>query len=1111
MANRRRSNARGRDRKPKVVVSYHTHVRVGSWCLAIPLTLIGLPGLLLPPIGYLVARLIAHAPDMTDKDPWGRPAPGYAQRRQAASYRRAVRWMGGDWLVPRSADWCASLILAAPAAIPGTAMMPGMPVDLGAWTPALDFLGMLLFAQATWAVRRDRTLTVRGLDSNTRQRRVPFAASRRTPILATLAAGVFAGALTWAATGLAWPLPALAGLCGWPMLRAHRAAKRQADDEESASLMLLKWLEATGKPPVARPGRVSNLKRGRHGEMLFMLDVTNGPREWVTDACRDRLAPHAAGDGMLVGFAMDGGDTRHVVCAVCPSDPVDPDDLMADEIGWQARLTVDEHRIAVKFSSFPGRIVKARKVASLEGRPAAWVFDVSGSNSTWDDIALNWFTGRDDEWGDWGCAPRLEIHPDSSHTFAWIWARDADWRDFDWDERAVPGCARPDPVGYLGRMFEDERTIADWTAGLSGFKLSTPVAFSHRDGECGTLRAKEGWALTLQTGTLPRDANAVDYMSPKIDLAGSFGDSLLAEAMPSPDPAQPGRFRMRYLRFLRMPKARCNVNAPRRLDDLAGDDKANATLAVMLMSRALRTCLKTPAFVGDAAPCHKRGAGWALWRMPVQLNGGVTPADVRRAEARIRATAGATTIIWQWRDAGHVTAWAGSGWSTERHGWADRRLMDTVVGLALDDAWATAGVTSPDGRTPHTEDVEDSGALRLYTFGLPAGLSADDAYSRIDRFQAAAGMAYAKRAPGDDPGTLRLLLAERSPLPPAVIASPADPDPRGIGVYGTLDRVRPGDRILPFGTLDDGTVAALDPKDTPHLLCSGTTGSGKSSVMVTLTRAALMAGWRVAVADPSKGAKDFAPIEDRLLAREETLAGTNALLDWAMAEMHRRRDLIGQAGDLDGLDPGVRPPRLLIVIDEFNSLLTKGGVQVANPNNDPDIDNKNMRSKWEDGLRAKIGLDVSDLLRQARALNIMLLLGAQKLNASDLDLLPDAGTAKGMLGHVFLGNGDTAGNVSQSNIREANRLLKQAMGSGGMPKGRGLYERMGRGVNMFQAWWGGAGDDLKAACAALPDVEPLDLSAFMPAPPALIGVVEQSDTTVEDTLVDADSDEWELD
>ena len=85
-----------------------------------------------------------------------------------------------------------------------------------------------------------------------------------------------------------------------------------------------------------------------------------------------------------------------------------------------------------------------------------------------------------------------------------------------------------------------------------------------------------------------------------------------------------------------------------------------------------------------------------------------------------------------------------------------------------------------------------------------------------------------------------------------------------------------------------------------------------------------------------------------------------------------------------------------------------------------------------------------------------------------------------MLGHVFLGNGDTAGNVSQSNVREANRLLKQAMNSGGMPKGRGLYERMGRGVNMFQAWWGGAGDDLKQACASLPDVEPLDLGRFTP-------------------------------
>lgn len=1106
MANRSRSRARSRTRGNEVAVSYHMQIRAASWILAIITTIMGLPGLLLPPIGYLIARLAAKRPETSGKDPWGNPAPNPGRERSDwVSWRRADHWMRGDWFKPAGADICVGLAFGSLAmlaahmcAIPALRLVDGRYT----WCAWLDLLGVYVFCAAKLSDMRDGTLTNKGLDLQIRQPRTGWAKKNLKPILVIMGVGLFAATLIWALTGSIWQYPLALSLCGLPMLPAHRAAKARFRDETRAAGLIRSWLEACGKPPVKRPGRATSLSKGRHGELLFMLETPFGPREWVTDAVRDQLSPAAAEAGMRVGFAMDGNESRHVVCAIIPLQPVPSDELITDETGLKAALTVDEHRIAVKFSSFPGRIVKLKNVGTTDGKPSVWTFDVDGSNSTWSDIALNWFPGRSDEWGDWGTGVGLTVTPDRSKSFAWLWTDDVDLSKVEWDDSKLPKGV-DDPKRHLELMFRNEKDVGEWTKSLSGFKLSPPVSFQYGDGP-EVLRSRMGFAIQCQTAVLPRDASVLDYMKP--DLASAFGDAIMAEAMPKPDPS--GAWRLRYLRLLRLPRARCNMDAPRALDMLTGSDKAAGTLAVMIMSKALRTCLKTPAYVGDATACH-RGGGWALWRLPIQLNGGVTPADVRRAEARIRSMAGATRILWQWLDAGHVVAWAGTGVSPDPALWASRRLMEAVTGLALEDAWAQAGAVSKDGRAPRTIGTKEHGKLTLYEFAIPSGMSADDAYALVDRFQAASGMVYAKRVPSSKPGVLALLLADHSPLPDAALAAESDPNPRGIAVFGTLDGVKRGDRLLPFGTLDDGSTAILDPKDTPHLLCSGTTGAGKSSVMVTLTRAALKAGWRVAVADPSKGAKDFAPIEDRLLAREETLAGTNALLDWAMAEMRRRRDMIGQAGDLDGLDPAIRPPRLLIVIDEFNSLLTKGGVQVANPNNDPDIDNKNMRAKWEDGLRAKIGLDVSDLLRQARALNIMLLLGAQKLNASDLDLLPDAGTAKGMLGHVFLGNGDTAGNVSQSNIKEANRLLKQAMNSGGMPKGRGLYERMGRGVNMFQAWWGGAGDDLKNACADVEPVEPLDLTAFMPAPPTRIGVVEPEESTVVD--VDLSDEDWSLD
>lgn len=78
--------------------------------------------------------------------------------------------------------------------------------------------------------------------------------------------------------------------------------------------------------------------------------------------------------------------------------------------------------------------------------------------------------------------------------------------------------------------------------------------------------------------------------------------------------------------------------------------------------------------------------------------------------------------------------------------------------------------------------------------------------------------------------------------------------------------------------------------------------------------------------------------------------------------------------------------------------------------------------------------------------------------AKDLDMMPSVGTAKNMLGRVFLGNGNTMGNVSAGNARETNRLLAQAMRGTGMPKGRGIYERMDRGVDMVQCWYSGSGE-----------------------------------------------------
>ena len=66
--------------------------------------------------------------------------------------------------------------------------------------------------------------------------------------------------------------------------------------------------------------------------------------------------------------------------------------------------------------------------------------------------------------------------------------------------------------------------------------------------------------------------------------------------------------------------------------------------------------------------------------------------------------------------------------------------------------------------------------------------------------------------------------------------------------WGLLDAKR--DRVA-FALMDDGSPAYWDPADTPHLLASGTTGSGKSSVSMTI------------MAAPGLAVHDGRPVERR--------------------------------------------------------------------------------------------------------------------------------------------------------------------------------------------------------------------------------------------------------
>lgn len=1077
------SNSRGRSRAARNPDPSSPHVPIMAFTAvaAVAMTVFRLPGMAVLASGLFCAAKSARPPLMAGKDVFKRPAPqGRKDERRYISYRKAKLWFQSFAdLSPTGPVFPAALGAGLLAGAMQRTFLCGL----------LQTLGTAVCLMAWWA-RSGRTYG----EPHAARRDVPWARKQVRPVLLWTSCAAAAGLMLWAvcdsiALGLA--LPCLAAPAA--MIPALRAARRQFERDRAAAGLICGWIEQADQPPAKTPPvRVTGTKRGRAGEWLFVLEVAQ-TREWVAQTARDALSPQAGRAGLEPSFVLDGRP-GHVIASLTPLDEPDGATIAADPTGLEARCDAETARLGFNYATFPGSSHLVQ-VGERDGRPAAFAWSLKGPQPDWTRVRADWLRGsHDGRLGDWGTLIDLNMLVDPAFDHGWVWAGDRDSIDFDdraagrW--RTAAFSATTDTKRYLDLVERNEADIDTWQNALDGHRLPVPVSFAYDMEE--TLEA-DGWAVTvLPLGVDQRGGySAMDYM--KIDLRPAMGDSTVADIVAMPNPA--GGMFTRWMRLV-VSSPSVNPSMPTSLDGLAGSGQAEALLAQTLATRAFATALKHPALVGQPRQMLRHGS---LWRIPVQLTGGVTAADARRAQPALQSLMGATVALWQWMDASHVVLWAGAERPAGRDAWASQRDWQSATRLAMSDAWATAKAVTRDGRTLETLDFRpDAGDLWRAEFRIPQGLSREAVEERADEFAQYAGFAFAKVVPGDGSDMLAMLLCDHDPLPPL-----ARPD------WNLLD---PKGRDLPFGVLADGSTAWWRPARTPHLLASGATRSGKSSVSMTLVEGALRRGWTVCVADPSKGANDFKPIESKLSAFCPDLATTVALFDWAVSEMKRRKRLVARyaSGDLLHLPADVRPDPVFIQIDEFNSLLSRAARPLANPNGDPEIDNANARTGWETGQRVRIAKDIADIATQGGSNGMMLLLAAQQLHAGDMDAMGgQASTVRAQLGRVFLGSGEAAGNVTGGHLREAHRLIANATANGAMPKGRGVYEELGGDLNMMQCWFSGTSDEYARECADLPDRTPIDLKPFMPAPPRRIGVMDEpaAEATV---TADAGDDEWVL-
>lgn len=139
---------------------------------------------------------------------------------------------------------------------------------------------------------------------------------------------------------------------------------------------------------------------------------------------------------------------------------------------------------------------------------------------------------------------------------------------------------------------------------------------------------------------------------------------------------------------------------------------------------------------------------------------------------------------------------------------------------------------------------------------------------------------------------------------------------------------------LPVGKCGAQTLyLELDSENDAHVMVSGTTGSGKSSLLnaVVLSAAALYTPREIELHLISITKSEFDIFAEQRLPHLKTLitrdnvVGANDVLDFLTYDMQKRQNAIGSYGDVVTFNAAVgeadRIPRSLIVIDEYQELL----------------------------------------------------------------------------------------------------------------------------------------------------------------------------------------------
>lgn len=458
-----------------------------------------------------------------------------------------------------------------------------------------------------------------------------------------------------------------------------------------------------------------------------------------------------------------------------------------------------------------------------------------------------------------------------------------------------------------------------------------------------------------------------------------------------------------------------------------------------------------------------------VWEVRLRLYGGVTLADVRGARARLE-TAFGTPWLRVGADPDGCVIYAGA-----RPDFGEQLASgneDAFMVAALDweqammDAKLVAGGLTA---TPvSVEPMPENRHVLCWQFTLPSGMDIPTIRKAIPKLAASTGNDFIDvNAGGGGASTMRVLTCPTDPMPSR---APYDHDKASALVASGTS---------PVATAIDGSTLVWDHRNTPHLLVAGATGGGKSASMQTLLVGEILAGTAVYIIDPSKGAADFKPFSPWIAHIATTVDDGAATIKAVYAEVRRRVDLNSQygTGSYRDLPDDVRPGAILVVIDEFTSLMQLSGAD-RKPYDDDELEQQRLTHLADDKARLAIGMTTGRLGREARSAGVFLLIASQEMKADSLNRIPGGEDLKKMLGRLLVGNANSG--TMQSSLRQ----WTEAPPITSFPPGRGWFEPLPTLPVVAQVWYADPAEHVAFLQANVPAFDParlLNIDAHRPS------------------------------